>query len=1184
MSRVAVKGAPSPSKKGSASTTDSEAPRDIKGNGAHYGNRLGDILLESGIINEKQLEAALKKKENERGFLGKALVDLGFIDQNVLVSFLVKQCKIPHISLLDYEVQEDLLELVPEETCIEYNLVPIDKLGKILTIAMVDPLDIEALEHIRSLCPDLRIKPILCDWDHLTAMFDRLFNKGTIAASPMLAAGASASLRPAQSTGKTGAPKEQDQEKEEALDAAVAVLVERAATAPSDRPPARRPKDLPGVAVPGTPPPISPQQFAASIREALKDFTSGPAASKEELTAILKQGVESAMQDATRSLVEEVRAQVPQPAADASPPSAEEVAALVEKGLRRTLEESLTPLVETVHDAVAASSQGPSHDVLVQAVRDGLQGAMGEWMTEVSSQLARNAGVESAALKQTIQETLGPALDALQAVQTPPEAPPQGPSLEEIAETMRTSVRGVLDDSMESVVVQLSQKNALDGDALRETIQNALAPALSQIATQLEDVKTDAQNPRAEELASAIQASLREALTESVDTFSSAAAQSAAVNGEALKQAIQDVLAPFLESVHEKYADLKAPSAEELAVALQSSLREALNESMDALASRIAQNGAMNDAAFKETLQDAFAPVLEGMRAQHGDMKIPSAEELAAALQAGLRGALSESMDAVRDVFAQSHALAGPTLKEALQEALNPLLAEVRNRQEMPEAVAQGPTPGELAEALHAGLGQALSESIASLGTRLSQTNLVDGAMLKQAMQEALDPLLKSMQEAANRALVPILPSPEEIAQAIRDSIRDAIQGPLEALSAHLTQSTDGGRAALDTLYKAIATHTEEASRAAQAAQQILESMREMFDAARVAQESHAAQENRLAELAQAAIDAARAAEAAVQASMALPPPPVQSPAADMETQLRERVREFPARRARDRRRIEAAFTELSETESDALAALEGQLSGAHADERVREAFESERPLAKYQFDGYVTDETNAFAVAMCRAVAENPGGEYNPFYLYGECGMGKTHLVNAIGNAACENNPDLRVAYVSSSNFAQRISEARKTGEMEQLRDQFCQHDMLILDDVQFLAGRQEAQEEFFHIFNAMVESGRQIVIAGDKAPEKLAALDRSLASRFAGGIVAPVRPPEWKTRMCILHHLVEESGNDVPEEVLSVVATRVPNDIRKMTGSLRKVIAFAGLVGQDITGDLASEILNHLGITDAA
>jgi len=253
-------------------------------------------------------------------------------------------------------------------------------------------------------------------------------------------------------------------------------------------------------------------------------------------------------------------------------------------------------------------------------------------------------------------------------------------------------------------------------------------------------------------------------------------------------------------------------------------------------------------------------------------------------------------------------------------------------------------------------------------------------------------------------------------------------------------------------------------------------------------------------------------------------------------------------------------------------------------DAQVLHALESEVPLETLTFDAFYPGAANAFTFKLSQAVAENPGGEYNPFFLYGHVGIGKTHLISAVGNAILAQPSGGRVGYVSASHFSRRLSDAMRCGALDAFRENYCHWDVLILDDIQFMGGRVEAQEEFFHIFNVLHQQGRQIIIAGDKAPDRLGMLEQRLVSRFASGIVAELKAPEWETRMEILRHHVKQSGAKVPEEVLSLIAMRVPNDVRKMTGSLRKIVAFARLVGQEMSCEMAGEILSHLGAGEAA
>lgn len=276
---------------------------------------------------------------------------------------------------------------------------------------------------------------------------------------------------------------------------------------------------------------------------------------------------------------------------------------------------------------------------------------------------------------------------------------------------------------------------------------------------------------------------------------------------------------------------------------------------------------------------------------------------------------------------------------------------------------------------------------------------------------------------------------------------------------------------------------------------------------------------------------------------------------------------------------------EAPRADAGALQALDGPPdSRVHADERVHAALQSEMPDERYTFAGYLVGPENAFTLTLAKAMAGNPGREYSPFYLHGSVGAGKTHLICAIGNHILANDPDRRVGYVSASRFAHRLQEALQERAMESFRENYCRWDVLILDDIQFLANRREAQEELLSIFNALYQEGRPMIIAGDKAPDGLADIERGLVSRFSCGIVAGLAPPAYETRLAILRRYAGESGVCVTDEVLDVLAKRIPEDVRKMCGALRKVVAFARLVGQDITIEATNEILSHLGISEAA
>jgi chromosomal replication initiator protein DnaA len=613
--------------------------------------RLGDMLVREGAISPAQLAEALTKQRESGRFLGQVLVELSFITQATLVSILVKQCKIPHISLLDYNVSEELFKLVPKELCLKYNLLPIDKLGRILTLAMVDPLDIEALERIRESCPDIKIKPILCDWIHFDSVARRVFQ-------------------------------------------------------------------------------------SANQRD-LQEATAGSFGLSEKK----------------------------------SPPK-------------------VAPAAKTGHSAV--------------------------------------------------------------------------------------------DDAVEAIV---SEAGAAKPEV--KAPQKKDAPARQE----------------------------------------------------------QPTLRP-------------APSA---------------------------------------------APVAP----------IISAEAVSAQVSASVRAVMAE--------------------------ALQPLLAA--GTQPRPDARA-------IATEVNAGLRDALREVLAPLITeheaRFSQ------------MADSMIHVTQSA-EAALRGL-----------QDERMRVDDKRQNVPQIANLEIFPGTGQGK--------------------------------------------------------------------------------------------------------------------LSVAELSDAGALDSPGLGMEADERVREAIDSDRLLSGYTFNEFIVGPANTFALKAARALGEKLARDFNPLYVCGGEGLGKTHLLNAVGNAVLERNPDLRVAYVSTSHFYGAFAKALKQDELSEMRDRFCRWDVLLIDDIQFLAGRMDAQEELFHIFNALVQEGRIVVIAGDCPPDKLPEFQKGLVSRFSSGIVTKLRPPEMDIRLAILKRFADSHRVAVHDEILTLVATRIATDIRRMRGALRKVIAYAKLVEQDITREMANEVLDSLGAEEAA
>lgn len=691
--------------------------------------RLGELLVQEGIISHGQLADALKRQQEAGGFIGQILVESNIITQSTLVSFLVKQCKIPHISLLDYVVSDELFKLVPKELCQKHRFLPIDKLGKILTLAMVDPLDADALEHVREVCPDLRIKPILCDWNHFDSVARRLFNAQSDQPMQEVSMG-SLGLTPAKPKPEPPAPEirsDPHPTEKSAVDAAVAALVHEAAAKP---------------------------------------------------------------------------------------------------------------------DVVKADAFSARHPEVVD------------------------------------------------------QAPSSVTLPDEVLERFSTSIRGAMQESVAPLL--RAQEQILKSTAQQQRTQG---PAF---------------DPH--ELAREISSSLR--------------------------SAIMDAMLPMLQA-QDKSGDAKPATATTTDPEVMNTLGRSMQESMAKLAREIST-----------------------LAAKSAQPKGPTAQELAIVIGEAMRKTVAEQDERLMRVAdAASHAA------EAAQKALEAVTQSAVSRYEAPRIANLEPFPG-----------------VRPKGEPVSG--------------------------------VPDIGAPE----------------------------------ALDT------------------------------------------------------------------------------PGLGMES-----------------------------------------------DERVRAAIDSDHLLRGYTFDDFLAGPSNSFTITVARSVAERLSQDFNPLFLFGGVGVGKTHVLNAIGNSILARNRDLRVGYLTAGHFASAYTAAQRQGEIEKFRASFSHWDVLILDDVQFLADRDDAQEELLHIFNALHHEGRLLIIAADRAPDQLKGVETQLVSRFSSGVVTRLRAPEMDVRMAILQRHAQRHKVSVPDEILTLIASRITDDVRKLTGALRKVVAYAKLVGQDVTRDMVSEILNHLNIEAA-
>ncbi len=236
-----------------------------------------------------------------------------------------------------------------------------------------------------------------------------------------------------------------------------------------------------------------------------------------------------------------------------------------------------------------------------------------------------------------------------------------------------------------------------------------------------------------------------------------------------------------------------------------------------------------------------------------------------------------------------------------------------------------------------------------------------------------------------------------------------------------------------------------------------------------------------------------------------------------------------------------------------------------------------------YTFDTFVVGSNNRLAQASATAVSESPGEIYNPLFIYGGVGLGKTHLMHAIGHYIIDQNPDANVLYVTSENFTNEVIEAIKTGSGSQekitrFREKYRNIDVLLIDDIQFIIGKNSTQEEFFHTFNTLYEQKKQIVITSDKPPKDMEVLEERFISRFAWGLIVDIQFPDFETRMAILQKKVEAFNYNIDDEVLSYIANNVKSNIRELEGSIKKVVALATLEKKSIDIEIAKEALKDI------
>lgn len=231
-----------------------------------------------------------------------------------------------------------------------------------------------------------------------------------------------------------------------------------------------------------------------------------------------------------------------------------------------------------------------------------------------------------------------------------------------------------------------------------------------------------------------------------------------------------------------------------------------------------------------------------------------------------------------------------------------------------------------------------------------------------------------------------------------------------------------------------------------------------------------------------------------------------------------------------------------------------------------------------YTFANFVQGKSNQLALAAAHQVGQNPGGSYNPLFIYGGVGLGKTHIMHAVGNAILVNNPHAKVLYLHSERYVADMVKALQTNTMEEFKRFYRSLDALLIDDIQFFAGKERSQEEFFHTFNAMLEGKQQMILTCDRYPKELSGLEERLKSRFGWGLTVAIEPPELETRVAILINKAKQLNTELPQEVAFFIAKRIHSNVRELEGALKRVIANAHFTGKPITLDFVKEALKDL------
>ena len=970
-------------------------------------------MIEHGRLCHEDLKKALAQQRREGGLLGSVLVSGGLIDQDILLAFLARLNEASAVSLGDYNINEQAIQQVPADLCEKRCILPIDKLGRILTVAMVDPLDTEALEEVQRHCPDLRVKPLQCRWDDFEDVFHRIYKKRLTKPEGLEQRyahldGLQLSVQDGDASGKESA-------------------------------------------VAGEVPEFVPEEFQEMEGSEPAEVFETPDIDMDEI------GVSS------RSTFSTDRG------SQAVILSSNDIATGVQElavAVRESIRETMTELAATVAGSGYKEQDRATAELMLEAMQEALEGAVAVLADELRLE----------------RETLASQLETAGARQS------AGPSAADIIEAAGDSFNHTVDRMLEALSAQLQQMGA----ALQE------------------QGSARSQEPPLPELVEALQSAVAQSSRESAATIT-AALQHAVATGE-----------------HEGF-DPKA-----LAEVVRDGIGDVVGKALENLSSNI-QN--LADAQREHIAALPPPPDLQS-----------AAVMLQEQLTAGLDRRLSVLAEQLQSIMENNSATSGKqieTLAGTLRESV--LSAIAANEK------AQAEQQNRLASILETSFGALYAD--------------------KDAQQSSLSSIADAILAAVEAG---------RIAQSEQQSqLTRIVEASFASLAANKAEEQGGLGRVADAIVHAIETSQ---TRQAEQQAQLIKLVESNLAAITV---DKGGQQGDLAGFAEAilrAIESDKSTQSEKQAQLA------QIAQAALES-VKQTSQLIEAHTVAENTRNDLLRRRQSKHASVTAFNPEGTVNPEdyeEEDRRVREGLDSERPVNKLTFDTFFPGEANVFAVNLAKSVAATPGGEYNPLFLYGAVGLGKTHLISAIGNAILRRTGQskakshARVGYISASHFSRRLAAAIADDSLELFRDNYCNWDVLLLDDIQFLGGRIEAQEEFFHIFNVLLQAGRQLVIAGDKPPDKLGLLEQRLVSRFSSGIVVEIKAPEWETRMKILRQTAQDAKSDISNEILSLVALSVSDDIRKMIGALRKIIAYSHLQQSQISMEDAQNILSHVNTAE--